>query len=268
MNEGFSYGFYKSLKNCFVGSVIKITTNNERYENEYTFRIISVYKGHFDSTVIVNSRIDGSSCGATFDLHKTYLIDAYFDYKSRHYSTSACNLNALKGTSQFSKDTLFLNAFSKKEGFVNLPNLKGQLKKGKPTGFWLVNGESGTYKNGKVDGLWKDAYGTETYYKKGKFIKTIDYIFNESGQDSSKVIIGNGIEKFFYPNGKLHKIRKRKVLLIYYPDGQLKHKMNINKHGFIYGYTYRYDEKGKVLEKKFVENDNSEEADYHFLVTE
>lgn len=265
-DEGFSYEFYKTLKHCFIGTVIKIKTDNQKFSNEYTFRIKYIYKGKFDTIIQIKSGTGGGDCGEIFELNRTYLIDASYDKKDKILETSSCRFNALKGTKEFQDDTMLLNLFSKKSVFINLPGIKGHIKNGKPTGFWVVGGDSGIYKNGKMHGIWKTSYGNEIYYRKGNFIKNVEYVENEQKTDSFKVITGRSISKRYYPNGKIHKIRKRRTLVIYYPNGALKEKMKLNKHGFVYGFIYKYDEKGNILEKKYVENDNSEEADYHFLL--
>lgn len=260
--EGFSYEFFKSLKHCFIGTVVKI--DSQQFENKYTFRIIYTYKGKFDTIVQVKSSNGGGDCGETFELNKTYLIDASFEKKDKNYHTSYCRFNALKGTKEFSEDTMLLNLFSKKNIYINIANNKGQIRNGKPNGFWVVGGDSGVYKNGKINGLWKGSSSYETYYKNGKFIKTVDYVLNEQKTDSSKVIMGKRSKILYYPNGKIHKIMNSRKLLIYYPNGILKEKMTLNNHHYIYGNWYKYNEKGKLVETKHIANDNSEDAYWHF----
>jgi antitoxin component YwqK of YwqJK toxin-antitoxin module len=261
---GFSYGFYKELKHCFIGTVIKIKTDKQKFENEFTFRIKFIYKGKFDTIVQVKSGTGGGDCGETFELNKTYLIDATIDNEDKKYHTSYCRFNALSGTKEFYEDTTLLNLISKKNVYINFLNIKGQLKNGKPTGFWVVGGDSGMYKNGKVNGLWKGGGSAETYYKNGKFIKSVDYILSEQKADSSKIIMGNRTSILYYPNGKIHKIMNSKKILIYYPNGKLNQKMTLNKHHFIYGNWYKYNENGKLIEKKYFANDNSEDGYWYF----
>lgn len=256
--EGYNFEFFKTIKYSFVGTVVKI--DHERFNNTFTFKVNYIYKGKIDSLVKVISST--SACGTNFDLNKTYLIE--LKWKNKHFETSRCLFNAEKGTRMFSEDTMLLNLFARKNVYVNLPYTQGQIKNGKQNGYWRENGDSGMYVNGKRNGVWKGSGSYETYYKNGKFVKSIDYIRNEKQPDSCKVIMGNRTKSLFYPNGKIHKIMNTKKLLIYYPSGALKEKMTLNNHHFIYGNWYKYNENGKVIEMKNIPNDNSEDANWYF----
>ena len=260
--EGYSFEFFKAIKYSFIGTVIKI--DNKDFKNTFTFRVNTIYRGKIDTIIQVVSGSGGGDCGGYFELDKTYLIEASF--VNSQFQTTRCSFNALKGTTEFEQDTMLLNLFSRKNTYVNLPFMQGQIKNGRQNGYWKESGDSGMYVNGKRNGVWKTSYGSEIYYRHGKFLKNIEYVKNEQRTDSFKVVMNRKISERYYPNGQVHKIRKSKVLVTYYPSGIIKEKMKLNKHGFAYGFIYKYDEKGKLREKKFIENDNSEEADYYFYL--
>jgi hypothetical protein len=260
--EGYNFEFFKNIKYSFIGTVVKI--DNKNFKNTFTFKVSKIYKGKIDTVIQVQSGTGGGDCGAYFELNKTYLVE--LEWKNKQFETSLCLFNAQKGTQKFSEDTMLLNLFAKKNVYVNLPYTQGLIKNGKQNGYWQENGESGMYLNGKRNGVWKTSYGSEIYYRNNKFLKSIEYVQNEQKTDSFKVIINRRNSERYFPNGKIHKIKKRKALVVYYPTGVIKEKMKLNKHGFIYGIIYKYDEKGNLLEKKHVENDNSEDAYYYFYL--
>ena len=68
----------------------------------------------------------------------------------------------------------------------------------------------------------------------------------------------------YYHNGQIHKIWKARKIVVYYPNGNVKEKMKLNKHGYIYDYWFKYDEAGNIVEKKYYENDNAEDGSYYF----
>ena len=132
--ETSGYELYYDIKHCFEGTVIKV--DKRRFDETITFRINKVYKGRFDTIVQITTSSSASDCGVYLELNKTYLIEAKLFQKK--YSTSSCLRNSLKGTERFMEDTMMLNLFSKKNVFVNLPNIRGQIKRGKRVGFGFV----------------------------------------------------------------------------------------------------------------------------------
>lgn len=258
--EGYSFSFFKNIKYSFIGTVVKIDSKN--FKNIFTFKVNKVYKGKIDTVIQVQSGSGGGDCGVYFELNKTFLVE--LEYKDKLFQTSRCLFNAQNGTPEFIEDTMLLNLFAKKNVFVDLTNMRGQIKDGKQTGYWKEAGESGNYVNGKRNGIWRQSSGSEIHYKNGKILKSIDYLLNEKRTDSAKVMMSNRTSILYYTNGKIHKILTPKKLLIYYPNGTLKEKMKLTKRHYIYGYWYKYDEKGKMIQKKYVENDYSEDAYWYF----
>lgn len=260
--EGYNFEFFKTIKYSFVGTVAKI--DQERFQNTFTFKVNYIYKGKIDSLVKVISST--SACGTNFDLNKTYLIE--LEWKNNQYETSRCLFNAQKGTQMFSEDTMLLNLFAKKNVYVNLSYTHGQIKNGKQNGYWRENGTSGMYVNGKRNGIWKGSGNYESYYKNGKFIKSVYYILNEQKTDSAKVEYRYKKSILYYSSGRTHKIMTTKKFIVYYLNGKIKEKVKLNHHHFMYGNRYKYDETGKVAEKKYIENDNSEDAFWYFDCTD
>ncbi|MFN8231144.1 MAG: hypothetical protein U0V03_09520 [Bacteroidia bacterium] len=252
-----SFDFFKKIKYSLIGTVVKI----EQHENEntFTFKVNQIFKGKLGAFVKVNSTKHASACGTYFELNKTYLVQ--LNKEGMKFHTSYCSFNAEKGSVEFMEDTMLLNLFCKKNTYVNLPNLQGQIKNGKQNGSWKESGDSGTYLNGKRNGVWKSS-DTEIHYKNGKFVKMTEFV-----KDSIlvKVITTNKQKTMYYTDGTVWKTMTKSKYVVFYPNGNIKETAKI-KQGILIGQWIRYNKDG-VIVKKIDGNDGAYDIGLWFYTT-
>lgn len=138
---------------------------------KYTVQIKDLIKGTYSKrTISIVSPTQGSACGVNLGLNEVYYLYTYSS--SGYYHTNLCSDNRLKKLvskrykqiiRQFKKDkknTIWKNEQCELAG-------KGKIVDEKPIGDWIFYNpdlsieSQGSYKNGKMEGEWKNYYSKE-----------------------------------------------------------------------------------------------------------
>jgi len=172
------FNFYESFqetKHSCVGKVIKKID-----EVHYEFEVLRTFKGSLSKKIIIQSH-GVTSCGlGVLQIGDIYLISPTLEKDKKTYNVSRCLHNAKNTSYRFTNDTTTLAAISVKDGVIDTPYFKGQIKNGKRTDTWteyyykdtiLSSYIKGQYIKDKRNGIWVDENGGELEFKNGKLVK-------------------------------------------------------------------------------------------------
>ena len=262
------YSFFKKNTTSFVGKVISSTVK-EGY-TAYTFQIIDKLRTSLQGTVIINNKNIAAGCTAYFQEGQIYLVTP--GKINGELNVTSCSFIETSKYSSFSEDTLLINLLNKRNAIIESRYFKGEIKNGKRIGTWAyyigdaskIIISTGKYIDDRKDGEWIEG-NTKTYYKKGKFLKMIEFI----GDSLNKVETFNHEKTMYYVDGKIHKKLNGKLYTVFSKTGKIIETAKVKKNGYFTDEWIILNEDGSIKDKlKVDKKENLHSAWEEFYDTE
>lgn len=260
-----SYESYKQIKNAFVCKITKreVINNIEFLDAD----VVRSFKGQHEKTIkIKNISFSAQAVGCKKSFNTGQILLLLSGKYSGIYHINACDFSESDQYEGFQNDTLFFNQFSNPNGYIDLSIAKGQLKNGKQEGLWTLNSrsirnctisETGYYKKGNKDGIWKTYY----YSNIANYMIDSSNYFNNSLEEKNDDFLWPNlyykrnfiIDSLYYSKGKL-----TGPAYYFFPNGSLQIISNY-KNGKTEGETVEYTKKGFIKSKTFYKSNKTKQ---------